>query len=252
MYMIFIVVSFKSNVLIDIYKEGNTMGNNDLVQITTPTEVIDQSVTEKLLGAWIHQDMKWAEHILNNKESLVHSLTSRVGALKMVSKVATFRNRKMIADGIFMSKLAYLIPLWGGSAKGLIRSLQTLQNKAARAVTRMSWYTPTKDLLQQCSWLSVNQLSVYHTVILAFNVMQAKSPKYIHTMFNTNYSYKTRQADSGMIRSTRTPELDLAKDSFSWRAADLFNQLPGNIRNMKNPQNFKLATKQWVREYVEI
>ena len=45
--------------------------------------------------------------------------------------------------------------------------------------------------------------------------MQAKSPKYIYTMFNTNYSYKTRQADSGMIRSTRTPKLDLATDSFS-------------------------------------
>ena len=60
------------------------MGNNDFVQITTPTEVIDQSETEKLLGAWIHQDMKWAEHILNNKDSLVRSLTNRVGALKTV------------------------------------------------------------------------------------------------------------------------------------------------------------------------
>ena len=61
-----------------------TMGNNDFVQITTTTEVIDQSETEKLLGAWIHQGMKWAEHILNNKDSLVRSLTNRVGALKTV------------------------------------------------------------------------------------------------------------------------------------------------------------------------
>ena len=65
-------------------QKGSTMGNNDFVQITTPTEVIDQSETEKLLGAWIHQDMKWAEHILNNKDSLVRSLTNRVGALKTV------------------------------------------------------------------------------------------------------------------------------------------------------------------------
>ena len=71
-------------------------------------------------------------------------------------------------------------------------------------------------------------------------------------MFNTNYNYKTRQADSGMIRSTRTPELELAKDSFSWRASDLFNQLPENIRSMKTPQKFKLAAKQWVRENIEI
>ena len=114
-----------------------TMDNNDLVQITTPTEVIDQSETEKMLGAWIHQDMKWAEHILNNGESLVKSLNTRVGALKMLAKVSNFRNRKMIADGIFMSKLVYLIPLWGGSSKGLLKCLQIIQNKAARAVTKL-------------------------------------------------------------------------------------------------------------------
>ena len=196
--------------------------------------------------------MKWAEHILDNKESLVSSLGSRVGALKMVSKVETFRNRKMIFDGIFMSKLVYLIPLWGGTSKSLIKSLQTLQNKAARAVTKLDWNTPTSELLRQCGWLSVHQLSVYHTVILAFKVIQARSPKYLYTMFNTNYSYETRQADSGKIRSTRAPELELAKDSFSWRAAVLYNEIPDSIRNQNTIQSFKQATKLWVRQNIEL
>jgi hypothetical protein len=225
---------------------------NDAVFLITPSEVIEQSESEKLLGALIHQDMKWGEHILNNDESLVRSLNTRVGALKKVSKVANFRNRKMIADGIFMSKLVYLIPLWGGCAKGLIKSLQTLQNKAARAVSRMDWHTPTSELLRQCGWMSVHQLSVYHTVIMAYKVMQAKSPKYLYTMFNTNYPYETRQADSGMVRSVRKPELDLVKDSFRWRAADLFNQLPSAIREIKTIQSFKFATKRWVRQNVEV
>ena len=57
------------------------------VQITTPTEIIEQSEFEKLLGTWLHQDMKWAENIMDNNESLVKSLSSRVGALKkQVSK----------------------------------------------------------------------------------------------------------------------------------------------------------------------
>ena len=147
--------------------------------------MIEKSESEKLLGAWIHEDMKWAEHILNNDESLVRSLNTRLGALKKVSKVASFRNRKMIADGIFMSKLVYLIPLWGGSSKRLIKSLQNLQNKAARAVSKMDWFTPTTVLLRQCGWMSVHQLSVYHTLILVYKVMQVKAPKYLYTMFNT-------------------------------------------------------------------
>ena len=228
------------------------MDQSAIVQIRTPTDLIDQSETEKLLGAYLHQDMKWGEHILDNKESLVSSLGSRVGALKMISKVATFRNRKMIADGIFMSKLVYLIPLWGGCSKFLLKSLQTLQNKAARAVTKMDWNTPTSEILKQCGWLSVNQLSVYHTVIMAYKVIQVKSPKYLYNMFNTTYNYKTRQADSGRIRSTRTPELDLAKDSFSWRAAELFNDLPDAVRSMKTTQSFKLAAKVWIRQNIEV
>ena len=91
----------------------------------------------------------------------------------------------MIADGIFMSKLVYLIPLWGGSSKGLIKSLQNLQNKAARAVSKMDWFTPTTELLRQCGWMSVHQLSVYHTLILVYKVMQVKAPTYLYTMFNT-------------------------------------------------------------------
>ena len=174
-------------------QKRRNLDEEDIVQITTPTKTIDKSKSEKLLGAWLHEDMKWRENILDNKESLVRGLSSRVGALKMVSKVASFRNRKMIADGIFMSKLVYLIPLWGGCAKYLIESLQTLQNKAARAVTKLDWTTPTSELLKQCSWLSVHQLSVYHTVILAFNVMQARSPKYLYNMFNNTYSYNCRE-----------------------------------------------------------
>ena len=125
--------------------------------------------------------------------------------------------------------------------------IRTWSGQSISWTIRTVWWGPWLTELEP--WRLCERL---YTVILACNKMQAKSPKYIYTMFNTNYSYKTRQADSGMIRSTRKPKLDLATDSFNWRAADLFNQLPTNIRNMKNPQNFQLATKQWVRENIEI
>jgi hypothetical protein len=220
------------------------------VQITTPTEVIDQSVFEKLLGAWLHQDMKWNEHIMDNEESMVKSLSTRVGALKKVSKVASFKNRKMIANGIFMSKLVYLIPLWGGSAQYLLRSLQILQNKAARAVTRLEWHTPTAEILKQCGWLSVYQLSVHHSVVLVFKVKQEKSPKYLYNMLSTTYNYTTRETDSKRIRHTRGTELGLAQDSFRWRSVDMFNLLPLEIRNMSNLRKFKSASKDWIKQNI--
>ena len=81
------------------------------VTITTPTKTVTATPVERLLGGWIDQDLKWAEHILHNKESLVRGLTTRVSALKMVCKAAPLKVRKIIVDGIFTSKLSYLISL---------------------------------------------------------------------------------------------------------------------------------------------
>ena len=127
-------------------------------QLRTPTEVIVPSQSERLLGAWIHQDMKWDEHLQDSEDSLIRSLSKRLGALKLIGRVGNFKTRKLIANGIFLSKLSYLIALWGGCNLYLLKSLQTLQNKAARIVTKQEWSTPSAVLLGQCGWLSVHQL----------------------------------------------------------------------------------------------
>ena len=144
--------------------KGTTMLCNQ-VQIVTPTAVIKPSRTEKLLGCWVQDDLKWGEQLRDNKENLIRSLNTRLGALKKIRKIASFKNRKMIADGIFMSKLSSLFSLWGGCGAVLKKSLQIIQNKVARVVTRLDWSTPVRDLLTQCGWLSVNQLTFYHSCL---------------------------------------------------------------------------------------
>ena len=64
--------------------------------------------------------------ILLNEKSLVKQLGTRLNALRKISKFADFKTRKMLADGLFMSKLVYLIPLWGGCDKFFIKALQIL------------------------------------------------------------------------------------------------------------------------------
>ena len=66
-----------------------------------------------------------------------------------------------------MSKLCYLIQLWGGCESYLVKALQVLQNRAARAITGCNWYTPTRTLLIKCNWLSINQMTFYQSVMLA-------------------------------------------------------------------------------------
>ena len=229
-----------------------TIKDSSLVVIRTPSKIIEPSESEKLLGCWLHQDMKFAEHLVNHRESLLRSLNQRIGALKLICKVANFKTRKMIADGIVMSKIIYLIELWGGSSKYLMEALQKAQNRAARFVTRLEWNTPTGELLKQCGWLSIQQLSVYHSVVLVYKVMLNKSPKYLYTMFSTKYIYRTSQAHNKILRQSRNFSLNITRDSFRGRAAMHYNQLPLDIRNSASIQQFKKDAKAWVRSNISI
>ena len=170
----------------------------------------------------------------------------------MLGKVASFRTRKMVADGIFMSKLIYLIALWGGSAKYILTALQKAQNRAARVVTKLEWSTPTADLLSQCGWLSVHQLVVYHSVVLVFKIIRNESPRFLFSMFSAKYSYKTKQARTGQIKHTRDLDLGITKDSFRWRASGAYNELPQEIRDIETLHMFKKAAKDWIKKHIPL
>ena len=221
------------------------------VKIVTPTEVITPTESEKLLGALVHQDLKWTEHILNGDDALVKGLTRRLGALKKVCRVASFKNRKMIAEGLIMSKLSYLIPLWAGCEHYLLQALQRIQNKAARVVTRSS--LSTAEHLAQCGWLSVRQLAVYQTCILVFKVLEQKSPQYLYGMFSAEYRRETRQAARLELKADAdTPDLDLMVNSFRWRALREYNQLPAELRKVNSLKSFKPSLWKWIRSNISI
>ena len=93
-------------------REKRHYRNISTIPINTPTTTIAPPTVERLLGEQVHQDMRRKEHILDNKDSLTTSLNKRVGAVKKISKSASFKTRKMIANGLFISKLIYLMPVW--------------------------------------------------------------------------------------------------------------------------------------------
>ena len=241
----------KTHLMVMTTSQYRRKNSNLSVEIRTPTEVILPTKTEKLLGALVNQDLKWAEHILLGEDALVKGLAKRLGDLKQVCKVASFKNRKMVAEGLIMSKLSYLIPVWAGCESYLLHALQVIQNKAARFVTRSD--LSTVGHLGQCGWLSVKQLAMYQTCVLVYKVLQEKSPMYLYSMFNKEYIRNTRQAARMELRQDgETPELGLALSSFRWRALREYNQIPADMRKLKTLQSFKTCLWKWIVAHIPI
>ena len=224
------------------------------VSLQADQHIIPPTSTETLLGAHISEDLKWKEHLLGSEQSLVRQLTSRTNGLIKVSARAPFPTRLMVANGIFMSKLCYLIQLWGGAEKYLIKSLQVLQNRAARAVTRQSWFTPTRTLLKQCNWLSVHQLIFYQTVLTTHKIVLSGTPLYLSKKMSTEHPYKTRQATEGGIRFGENFEgkTGLTHNSFCYIGTNQYNRIPASIRSAKTMQTFKYKLKKWISSNIPI
>ena len=107
-------------------------------------------------------------------------MNKRVGAVRKISKSASFKSRKMIANGLFISKLIYLMPVWMGCEDYLVNALQVCQNKVARLVTKLDRFTPTMVILKQCGWKPVRQLMVFHSLVLLHKAVQQQKPLYLY------------------------------------------------------------------------
>ena len=186
----------KTHLLVMTTRQKRRLVPTNTVNIVTPTATISPSSVERLLGAQVHQDLRWVEHILDSDSSLVKSLNLRLNALIKLSSVASFKTRKTIASGIFMSKLIYLIPVWSGCEDYLVRSLQVVQNKAARSVAKLSIFTPTVTLMRVCGWMSVRQLMAYHSLVGLHKTLASQKPVYLYQKITSGgkFPYKTRQA----------------------------------------------------------
>ena len=110
----------------------------------------------------------------------------------------------MVANGIFMSKLCYLIQVWGGCETYLAKHLQGLQNRAARLITRNGWFTPKRKLLKICRWLSINQQIFYQSLVTAHKIVTSNSPYHLAARMSTDHPRRTRQATTGCIRFWET------------------------------------------------
>ena len=236
----------------------NRRKNNN--SVLTGNEIITPSRTESLLGFKLHESMGFSEHIMDSKESLIKTLNKRIGALKNIRKVASFKAKLNIANGIIMSKILYLLPFYGGCPDYLLTAIQTKQTEAMRQITGRRWVIPGKKfvsnstLLKECGWLSIKQLSFYTTVLCVHKTLINKTPEFLYQQLTSGHRYNTRRTAQHNIERTHVDEarLKFASMSYRWRGHVQHSSIPHNLQDESDIQVFKSKLKSWVQENVPI
>ena len=202
---------------------------------------------EKMLGGILHQSLKWNTHIRDDKESLMNQLTSRINGLRKVCRNANFETRCMIANGIVMSKIVYLISVWGGAQQYLINALQVQQLVAARAVCGSGcWRWSRTKLLNKTGWMSVRQLAFFHAVLQIHKTRKTGVPRSLYESLQGQYPYQIRNASNGLIRQNSS-----TRGTFKHRAIQCYNQVPADIRE-GSLTTVKKRLRKWIKSNIPI
>ena len=235
----------KTHLMIMGSRRHNSIRQN--ISIMADGFSIKPSTTQRLLGGFLHQNLGWNQHLRDHKSSLINQLTQRMNGLRKVCANASFRTRLMVANGVILSKLTYLITLWGGAPQNLIKSLQVQQLVAARIVCGgQSQRWSRRQILEKVGWLSVRQLIFYFTVIQVHKTLSTGVPRDLYFALSREYTRNTRNAAAGQIK-----KIGRSTGTFQHRAAECFNSVPIDVRS-RSVQAVKLKLKKRIRTNIPI
>ena len=160
-----------------------------------------------------------------------------------------------------ISKILYMLPLYGGAPDYMLEAIQKKQCEAMRLVTRRRWevkgrkMTSTKELLRQCNYLSVRQMIYFYSLATVHKTLVHKTPEYIHQVLckaltsGVKHRYPTRAAGTRVVKEA---SLKVANTSFRWRASSQYAALPVDLKAEQSIQAFLKRLKKHTIENISI
>ena len=236
----------------------NSKGKGSEIIVDIGGETLSSTYTEKLLGLHINADLKWNTHI----DEISSELRKRIGILKRIKQKVPVDKLSIIADGIFNSVIrygiaVYLVPTYeiedlkARKLSSETYDLQVLQNNMLRVIhgLRISNRVNMEELRKKIKMMSVNQMSIYHTIIEVFNVIQNKSSEEISNKYSHHDRHSIRKNTNNFLRVPVKHEHRKCT-GFTYCGAKIFNSLPINIRETQDSIIFKKLVKKWIWDEV--
>ena len=193
----------------------------------------------RILGGNFHRNLSWTAHLEVGENALLPALRKRLGALKHLSKEIPKKCRLILANGLIMSKIVYLLPLWGGTYNKQLGKVQTIMNMTARWINNASRRTRTNTLMDECKWYNIRELIDYHSAITIWKILKSNKPEHLRKRISLD--------NQGLIED-RKPRLLTTGLGLLWRGREIWNSIQQETREAQTISKFKSGAKKWLME----
>ena len=206
-------------------------------------ETIHDSKYCRVLGLNLQNNMTLNSHLETGSKSLLPSLRKNLGALRSLGEKIPQGSRNTMARGLILSRISYLISIWGGSTENLIRKAQIVQNAAARWVLGCGKKTRISTLIDRTGWYTIREMEKISSSTQIWKMLYNMTPRRLTEKISFDI-------DTKLITITE-PRISFTKQNFIHRASQDWNLIPDHMRQIKNLSSFKRQFKNWVKDQRE-
>ena len=154
------------------------------------------------------------------------------------------------------SRLDYCNVLYHNLRLSEVSKLQSLQNAAARLVTRTRKFDHITPVLKDLHWLPVVKRVEFKVLLTIFKIIHGQAPAYLSELISVKISHVNTRFSVGtslVYPARRSKNKFYGSRIFSQYAPIMWNGLPGTIRQIDELDSFKRAIKTHLfKSYYEL
>ena len=189
----------------------------DSLQIGNVTVVPSSSGRD--FGVIFDKCFNFEDHI----KSICKSCHYHVRNITKIRKYIDEESAKIVVHALVTAKLDSYNSLLYGLPQHLISRLQSIQNTAARVVTRTRKFDHITPVLKQLHWLPVRYRIVFKILLLVYRALNGTAPSYISELLKYHTSERKLRSSSQHLLATPKARLKTYGER-AFAVAVLFNQ----------------------------
>lgn len=153
----------------------------------------------------------------------------------------------MLIHAFISSRIDYCNSLFSSLNKSILHRLQSIQNAAARLLTKLSRYTHITPLLYSLHWLPVSYRIQFKILTITYRALHGQAPDYLASLIHLHTpSRSLRSVNQNLLSTPRTCLKTRGDRAFEAMAPRLWNALPSSIRFAENVDGFKGQLKTYL------
>ena len=148
---------------------------NDDLSLLFNGHLVEPEKSVRFLGVIISNNLRWNDYVLNSEKSVLNFCYKKLRALKLMARFCNEEQRKLLANGMIISKLTFCLSVWGNASMFLKKKVQSLLNQTYRVV-KQDWTNSVKQVHISLNYLSLDGWIKFMDYMTAKTIMDFRKP----------------------------------------------------------------------------